>query len=266
MTRTVRTGLVFAGLMLVAGPLGLLAEDLARTQPARSPIVRSDVERSALDASDQRRAEIWELSIDEWQRYQTLMEGIRGTVSVERISPVEVLGIHARDEAERRRYAEMWARMMHDDTERVLAFEQAYLAAWARLYPGASIVDLGGLGAGSAVQEPIPAMELGDRLMMFVGPDCRVCDLALPTAIERIRTSAGVGLDLYLVGAGDDEAVRAWAQERRIPAELVRRRQITLNHDAGLLARFGGAPEDLPLLVLRRGNDYTVVAPDAMKR
>jgi integrating conjugative element protein (TIGR03759 family) len=84
------------------------------------------VEASRLPASELARARIWELSEVEWLRYQQLVKGIRGSVSPSAISPIEVLGIHARDEAERQRYAQIWARAMHEDVERILAFQHAY--------------------------------------------------------------------------------------------------------------------------------------------
>ena len=69
----------------------------------------------------------------EWQRYRQLMQGIRGSISPETISPIEVLGIHARDEAERQRYADAWASAMHEDVDRILAFQRAYDEAGKRL-------------------------------------------------------------------------------------------------------------------------------------
>ena len=62
-----------------------------------------------LSPTDKARATIWDLSDTEWRRYRSLMDGIRGSISPATLSPIEVLGIHARDEAERRRYAERWA-------------------------------------------------------------------------------------------------------------------------------------------------------------
>ena len=43
--------------------------------------------------------------------------------------------------AERRRYAERWARMMRDDAERILAFQHAYDQAWRRLFPAEPLID-----------------------------------------------------------------------------------------------------------------------------
>ena len=52
----------------------------------------------------------WNLNETEWTRYQTLMRGVRGSVSPATLSPIEVLGIHAQTEAERKDYARRWAK------------------------------------------------------------------------------------------------------------------------------------------------------------
>ena len=88
-------------------------------------------------------AQSWGLSVDEIRRYQALMRGYRGSVSVANISPLEVLGIHARDDAERRRYAELLARIMVADFDRVLAFERERIAAMDRLFPNLKVMDFG---------------------------------------------------------------------------------------------------------------------------
>lgn len=69
-----------------------------------------------------------------WTRYKTLMQGIRGSISPKNISPIEVLGTHARTDMERRKYAEIWARMRHEDIDRILAFQLACNQAFAKRY------------------------------------------------------------------------------------------------------------------------------------
>ena len=110
-----------------------------QTGTIRIETVRTD--QTALSRSDRARAQTWGLSETEWRRYRSLMQGIRGSVSPETISPIEVLGIHARDDAERRRYAELWAQAMWEDAERILAFQRAYVEAGRRLYPGVPLID-----------------------------------------------------------------------------------------------------------------------------
>ena len=93
-----------------------------------------------------------------------LMQGIRGSISPETISPIEVLGIHARDEAERQRYADAWARALHEDVDRILAFQRAYDAAGKRLYPNEPLIDVDQLPVKA---EATSVFQSSDRLLFF---------------------------------------------------------------------------------------------------
>lgn len=49
---------------------------------------RSVLQSSEFTNTDQQRANLWRLSKEEWQRYKTLMEGVRGSISPNNISPI----------------------------------------------------------------------------------------------------------------------------------------------------------------------------------
>lgn len=218
--------------------------------------------RAELSAEARAKAQAWGVTETQWARYRALMRGLRGALSVPTISPIEVLGIHAETDAERTRYAEQLARLMHEDTERVLAFQRAYHQAWRRLYPDLRVIDLALLGNGAAepVQSPIPALRGGDRLLFFGKHGCKPCDAALAPVLARARDAEGWGLDIYLLDTGADDAkVRAWAQAHAIPPELVASRRITLNHDGGTLAKLLGQDAALPQILHRRGEAFTVM-------
>lgn len=190
----------------------------------------------------------WDLDEAEWQRYQTLMRGIRGSVSPATLSPIEVLGIHARDEAERRKYAQRFARIMREDTERILAFQRAYDQAAAELDP------------------PRPARAAtaaGDRLLLFVAAaECAgECKHRLASALAEQR--AGARLDIYVLGAKDDEAIRSWAKAQGIDAAAVREKRITLNHERGELGRVAGPLATAPVLVRLRDGVAVILTPGA---
>lgn len=189
----------------------------------------------------------WGLDETEWQRYQVLMLGIRGSVSPSTLSPLEVLGIHARDDAERRKYAKRFAAMMREDVERILAFQAAYDAAAAELNPGRA----------AARAAPLPS----DRLLLFVEPTAcaAACEDRLAMAMKQRK--GGARLDIYVVGASGDDAIRAWAKARRIDPAAVLNKEITLNHERGELARVAGPAAAAPLLVRLRDGAAEILAP-----
>ena len=127
---------------LLATPVAFAVE-LSHTQVTETGSKDSPAAASALADTDLARARVWGLSETEWHRYRHLMQGIRGSVSPSTISPLEVLGIHARDDEERQRYAEAWVRAMREDVDRILAFQRAYDAAGKRLYPNEPLKSYG---------------------------------------------------------------------------------------------------------------------------
>lgn len=192
----------------------------------------------------------WNLTETEWDRYQTLMRGIRGSVSPPTLSPIEVLGIHARDDKERTDYARRFARAMRDDVQRVVAFQGAFDRAMAELNPAANPTP-------NQAANPAP-VQPGDRLLLFVRlADCPACESRLDEALALNRVAGR--LDLYAVGGPTDEAIRAWAGARHIDPEAVRARRVTLNRDNGELGHVAGMAGTVPLLVRLRNNAATVI-------
>jgi integrating conjugative element protein (TIGR03759 family) len=213
-------------------PFQASADQQTQSNPQTS-IGITQHEQSTLEYSERSRAQQWDLTKTEWQRYKTLMQGIRGSISPATISPIEVLGIHAESEADRRKYAERWAQILRDDTEQILAFQRAVIEANVHLYADQPLIDTSMLKR----QPQKAALEPGDRLLFFTATDCNTCDAQLSLLLSKTGLSA-IGLDIFLLGTeGRDEAVRQWAQARQIPPEQVHRQTITLNHDSGTLAR-----------------------------
>jgi integrating conjugative element protein (TIGR03759 family) len=209
---------------------------------------------NVLSNTDLVRARLWDLSETQWQRYQQLMQGIRGSISPSTISPIEVLGIHARDEAERQQYAEIWARAMREDVGRILAFQHAYDAAGKRLYPYEPMVDVDRLPEKAAKTS---ALQSTDRLLFFARPECPACDMLVGKLLKRIDEVSGI--DIYLLGLapGDDASVRDWASGHQVDPEWVRSRRLTLNHDGGALASLTGGQGESPYILRRRGADVS---------
>ncbi|MCP4212041.1 MAG: TIGR03759 family integrating conjugative element protein, partial [Halieaceae bacterium] len=171
----------------------VVAADISHSQVKEIGQDTSSTAASALSATELARAHLWDLSEVEWRRYKQLMQGVRGSISPSTISPIEVLGIHARDEAERQRYAEAWARAMHEDVDRILAFQRAYDAAGKRLYPNELLIDVSRLPRKT---EEAGALQSTDRLLFFARPECPACDLLMSKLLKRIDEVSGI--DIYL--------------------------------------------------------------------
>jgi integrating conjugative element protein (TIGR03759 family) len=222
---------VLAALLLTAVPGSAGADTVPELRETR--LTETDMVR---------RAEAWGLSFEEWQRFETLMQGQRGLWSPD-LDPIMVLGIHARSDDERRRYAELTVEQERARVAGELAFQRAYDEAWRRLHPDELPIDRGALppaGRGQAAAT-ISGRGVPDRILLFTEmADCAACDALLPEVLAR-ASALQAGLDIYLLdtGPGEEDAVRAWAGKQGIPVARVRSRQITLNHDQGTAARLG---------------------------
>ena len=243
--------LLFIGIALSAAMPGF-ATDSATTRVETTGQDPSSTETTTLSATERARSHLWNLSETEWNRYQVLMQGIRGSISPATISPIEVLGIHARDEAERSRYAEAWARLMHEDAERILAFQRAYDVAAKHLYLNEPLIDISRLPEKTV---DITSFQSGDRLLFFTRPECPACDVLMNRLLKKIDAVSGIDIYLRDIASGDDAAVRAWASTHRIEPDWVRSRRITLNHDGGALDRLTQGHGEVPSVFRRRGED-----------
>ena len=226
-------------------------------------VVRTNIEQRSTDQLERHDAEFldgshWHLDAEEWERVEILKAEFRQYVSDQQISPLEVLGIHARTDAERQRYARRWAQLMIEDAERVLAFQRAYDVAVRDLVEEQPLIDLAHLPVRAST---LPTLVPTDRLAVFVAVDCAICDEVLERVFRAGRALSGV--DVYVVGLpdGDDGALHRWAQRQGIPPMAVRSKRITLNFDDGLLKRVHPRAERVPVVMRRRSDRLEPLDP-----
>ncbi|AUS68081.1 TIGR03759 family integrating conjugative element protein [Escherichia albertii] len=206
---------------------------------AVSPVIQgsSQTVNTSLQMLEQqqvtRSAQEWGLTAEEWQRYEALQKGRRGVLSPG-LDPLTMLGIEARSDEERRHFAELAVKQEFQRVEAELAFQREVNSAWTRVYPGVLPV------------QDLRSEVSNARQALFVKDNCPACDRKLSQLMKSNQP-----LDIYLVDSGGkDEAVRSWAKKHNIPAEKVKSRQVTLNHDSGMWLKYGNG---LMPVVLQQG-------------
>ena len=120
---------------------------ITATQSAPLAADANRLDAAQLQALDMEQARTWGLTVAEVQRARALMQPgtARAVFSFPTpLSPIEVLGIHAASDAERRRYAELFGKALHADTERVVAWLATFSITYARLYPNEPALDFKG--------------------------------------------------------------------------------------------------------------------------
>jgi len=197
----------------------LCMSGVSYAQPAVAP-VREEASRAeaarTMRAEELRHAALWGLKPDEWARYRELMRGPLGLLSPG-LDPLTALGIEARDDAERLRYAEHQARFEAHRVEKLLAFQRAYDEAFQKLFAG--LLPIG------------PEA----RLAVFVKDNCAACE----KKVKQLQ-AAGSAFDIYFVDTKpDDTRLRAWAKKAGVDPAKVSARTVTLNHDDGRWSRLG---------------------------
>lgn len=181
-------------------------------------------------------AKEWGLHNEEWSRYKELMAGPLGIYSPN-LDPLSALGIEARTDEERRRYAELQVQAEARRVEKLLIYQRAYDDAWKRLYPETLRVSL------PDAMQGMPNSS-NRRLAVFVRDDCTLCE----QTVQRLQ-AAGAEFDVYMVGNDtSDTRIRTWARRARIDPVRVHSRAITLNHDSGRWQALG-LSGDLPAVV-----------------
>lgn len=176
-----RTAVFLASLSAVSAlyllaPLSVLGQvRTARTAEVSSTPVATPQARSQVDETARTVQQMWGLSAEEMQRAKILALGPRSNFSVKELSPLEILGIHARSDAERRQYAERLARIFHQDVERSILWDREMQAAMARLYPNEPMISYEGLprvpsSVGAADMLNIPRTQILEKPSAPVAP------------------------------------------------------------------------------------------------
>jgi hypothetical protein len=117
----------------------------------------TQVDQYGLSTSEQELARVWGINGEEMRRAKLLLAGPRGTFSQPNLSPIEALGIHARTQQERQKYATAFAKALHDDTERVLAWSQAVELARRGAYGVEKVVDFSRITERPSIDPAIAA-------------------------------------------------------------------------------------------------------------
>lgn len=222
-------------------------------------------------------ASYWSLKVDEYQRYQRLMQGPLGYWNPT-MDPLLALGMYADTPAQQRRYAELYARQEFEMTERTLRFQRAYRAAFERLYPNMDAVDQRLLAPYQFHQQQKASAKAarllakkqfqeGDRVMVFVPARCDHCASMISRLMGLVSGTRNAGIDVYVQNASDDASVRAWAQAHQIHAKQLSETALTLNRNEGLLQRLqsrssAGASDDTPIYLKRNGQFFQLRAED----
>lgn len=229
--------------------LSVNENDLTKTQEANKP---------PLTEAQLHEAAVWELTVEEEQRYVQLMQN-RSAIYYEglRQTPIDILGLHARTEAEREHFAELSARQEAQKVAKNIAWNNAFHQAYNRLFQNVPVVGAFDLSPYSPNHYKPITLTPNDTLYWFIRREHAVKTVLLPL-IDAIQSTPNTTLHLMILGA-DDLELQQWANLQQIPRPLVTQGHITLNHGELPFEALTLKDKTTPLLLLVRNGQSNVV-------
>lgn len=220
------------GVILITSSPSLIANTPAQTPLNQSTTQTQSIQQSLIQPINAQKTienmwSEWGLTREEWGRYEELKKSARGIWSPN-LDPLTMLGVEARNESERTRYAELLAKKEFQRTEKELAFQITYSRVFERLYPNMLPFKSDSTSTTSTAT---------GRILYFTRTDCgQPCVDNLAKLWNIVGNKA---VDIYIVDSlQDDKRIQDWAVKNAIDIEKVKNRQITLNHDSGYWLRY----------------------------
>lgn len=217
-----------------------------------------DINKVQLNEQQIHEAKVWGLSLEEEKRYVLLMQNrsliyYRGL----RQTPLDILGINARNEEERNHFAALAAIQEAQKVAKNIAWNNAFAKAYNQLFVNIPIVgNFNPAPYSPYTHQPIQLIP-NDTLHFFVKPTEAVKTILL-VLIEAIEKTPNTHLNLYLLGS-DDSSIQHWANKQQIPPQLVATGQITLNQGDLNFAALTLNKKATPLLLLSKNGHSSVV-------
>ena len=247
-------GLLFAGVCCAQPSATAVRPVQSGSQASQAQVSQA---QASTAASLQAQGLAWReygLTEADWQRYQAILASPQAYWSEDK-RPLVVLGVTARTDAERRRYAELYVNFEYQAAQGLFAFSRMVDEVGKAKHGSEALF-------GAVPEAQVPALfGPGDRLMLVIRADaeCLVCTQAITTVQQSGRSNGTTGVDIYFVGA-TREAMIAYGAQRLIMPEDVKAKRITLNHATPeFLAQMQLSADAVPAVFRRRGQSVTPI-------
>ncbi len=185
----------------------------------------------------------WGLTAEEKGHYLAVAKVEQAFSDISKLSPFEVLGKFAKNDAERRRYAKRYIAAMVDNQRRSLEWSIAVADEIKKEDQGKKLLDsplirgyLNDIGYQGPSEKVIPVTgakaNTAKRMTLYVAAkNCDACDHAFQIAFDRLAVGQYKGIDVVFVGMKQEnrKAATRWAIKNGITADVIKSRKVTLN-------------------------------------
>lgn len=222
--------------------------------------VTSDQDSDKLQLNEQQlhEAKVWTLTVEEEKRYVMLMQNrSKFYYPGLRLTPLDILGLNARNESERNHFAEIAARQEAQKVAKNIAWNNAFYKAYNKLFANVPVVGDFDPSPFSPYNHKSVKLDSGDTLYLFIKPDEAVTGILL-VLIDAIESTPETRLNLMFLES-DDLTIQQWANKHQIPQSLVNNARITLNHGNLNYQALKINKKATPLLLLANNGHSSVV-------
>lgn len=220
-----------------------------------------DINSVILSDIDKRSQKIWGISEPDMKRYKLLMQSKSGVYYKDKeLSPIEILGINARDNTERDHFAKLLVKANSQRIAKELAFEKSYSRAYKKHIKNNNLPVVRNFDTDKYSPFNYKAVDLqdGDDLMLFVNNEIHVRRIIGPLLSEIINNNK-VKLNVYFMDKKiHKDEIFSWAKKQNIPVDLVKDKRITLNIGYNGFNKIN-KNETLPAMYLVRSGDTTEI-------
>ncbi|HFL2713429.1 TPA: TIGR03759 family integrating conjugative element protein [Legionella pneumophila] len=211
-----------------------------------------------LNDAQKQEAKVWGLSETEEKRYLQLMQSRSGMYYKDlRMTPVDILGLNAKDDAEREHFAELAARQEAQKVAQNIAWNNAFYKAYNELFKDVPVVGNFDPSPYSPYAHHPIQLKAGETLYLFIRSDDAVTTIVLQL-IDAINRTPNTKLNLLFLDM-DNNTIQLWANKHQIPIQLVTNQQITLNPGNQQFEGLSLTKKQTPLLLIANGKSSQVV-------
>ena len=153
-----------------------------------------------------------------------------------------VLGLNARSNEERERFAKLLAIQEFQNTQKIILLDRAYNKAFYELYGHIPVIDPAKIVTAQAksallsVPKAQVKAEFGDRYIAFVNTKCQSCNRMVKGLLNSLQL--GVSIDIHF-DKDSRQQIMSWAASMSISPKSVEAGTITLNPNSSLYEKFG---------------------------
>ena len=192
-----------------------------------------------LGTLDKARAKSWRLSEKEYGRYKLLKETTPRGIWTPNIDPLTLLGVEARTEQERIKYARIFNQVELERTKKDIAFGAAQNADLKRLSPNSNgfksyleqrkerrinYMNISTMSQGS----PESNSEYQSTSYIFYVDLMKECDRECARQVSEVIKQARV--DFFFINAQTDKSIIEFARNHKIPSKKVKSGTYTFNY------------------------------------